>query len=187
MRGYQNISSQRPQTNHWRRVRIPAWHLGMVQTPRANQQIATHFCTHFERYLQSRVADQVCGSLASRINLRLGHWKLSIEVEYVFEVVNSAWASANTTGWESSASSSPFLPRYCFFYSLCSSPTEAAREPRPTLPPLKLATAKILCQLIDLGSALYLSHLLQVRRSPCMAFLLRPSRSIENFVFAISH
>jgi hypothetical protein len=35
----------------------------------------------------------------------------------------------------------------------CSSPTDAAREPRPTLPPLKLATAKILCQLIDLGSA----------------------------------
>lgn len=90
VRGYQNISSQRPQTNNWRRVRIPAWHLGMVQTPRTKQQSATHFCTHFERQLQSRVADRVCGSFASRINLRLGHWKLSIKVEYVFEIVNSA-------------------------------------------------------------------------------------------------
>lgn len=75
------------------------------------------------------------------------------------------------------ASSSPFLLRYCFYSSLCSSPTEAAREPWPTLPPLKLATAKILCQLIDLGSALYLSYLLQFRRLPCMAFFLRLSRS----------
>ena len=51
----------------------------------------------------------MCGSFPSRINLRLGHWKLSIKVEYVFEVVNSAWASATTTGWDPSGIFLTFL------------------------------------------------------------------------------
>lgn len=150
----------------------------MVQTPRTNQQIVTHFCTHFERQLQSRVADQVCDSFASRINLRLGHWKLSIKVARTSLKLSIPRGPRPTQlGGIRVASSPLFLPRYCYYSSLCSSTTEAAREPRPTLSPLELNTAKLLCQLIDLCSASYLSHLLQFRRSPCVAFLLRLSRS----------
>ena len=48
-------------------------------------------------YLEASVINCVVDlNFASHGNLRFGHWMLTIEIEYVLEIVNTVWATPNT-------------------------------------------------------------------------------------------